>query len=72
MIQEEICDRPQDMDLPIIYGTGFPPYRGGIRRVYEYLVNLEAEHGIRFKPATLLKEMAESGETFYKDQGDYQ
>jgi 3-hydroxyacyl-CoA dehydrogenase/enoyl-CoA hydratase/carnithine racemase len=76
MIQEEICDRPQDMDLAMIYGTGFPPYRGGIlryadtwgiRNVYEHLVNLEAEHGIRLKPATLLKEMAESGATFYSD-----
>jgi len=76
IIREGICDRPQDMDLAMIYGTGFPPYRGGILRyadawgipnVYEYLENLEAKHGIRFKPATLLKEMAESGETFYQD-----
>jgi 3-hydroxyacyl-CoA dehydrogenase/enoyl-CoA hydratase/carnithine racemase len=76
MIKEGICDRPQDMDLAMIYGTGFPPYRGGIlryadawgiRNVYEHLVNLEAEHGVRFKPETVLKEMAESGGTFYKD-----
>jgi 3-hydroxyacyl-CoA dehydrogenase/enoyl-CoA hydratase/carnithine racemase len=75
MIQEEICDRPQDMDLAIIYGLGFPPYRGGIlryadawgiRNVYEHLLKLEHEHGVRFKPASLLKEMAESGRTFYK------
>jgi 3-hydroxyacyl-CoA dehydrogenase/enoyl-CoA hydratase/carnithine racemase len=74
MIQEEICDRPQDMDLAIIYGLGFPPYRGGIlryadawgiRNVYEHLLKLEKEHGARFKPASLLKEMAESGRTFY-------
>ena len=25
MIEEGICDRPQDMDLAMIYGTGFPP-----------------------------------------------
>jgi len=76
MIREGICDRPQDMDLAMIYGTGFPPYRGGIlryadtwgiRNVYEHLEKLEAEHGIRLKPSTLLKKMAESGETFYKD-----
>ncbi len=75
MIQEEICDRPQDMDLAIIYGLGFPPYRGGIlryadtwgiRNVYEHLLKLEKEHGVRFKPASLLKEMAESGRTFYR------
>ncbi len=75
MIQEEICDRPQDMDLAIIYGLGFPPYRGGvlryadawgIRNIYEHLLKLEQEHGVRFKPASLLKEMAESGKTFYR------
>ena len=32
MMQEGICDRPADMDLAMIYGTGFPPYRGGIFR----------------------------------------
>jgi len=74
MIEEGICDRPQDMDLAIIYGLGFPPYRGGIlryadawgiRNVYEHLLKLEQEQGSRFKPASLLKEMAESGRTFY-------
>jgi 3-hydroxyacyl-CoA dehydrogenase/enoyl-CoA hydratase/carnithine racemase len=74
MIEEGICDRPQDMDLAVIYGLGFPPYRGGIlryadawgiRNVYEHLLRLEQEHGIRFKPASLLKEMADSGRTFY-------
>ena len=75
MIQEGICDRPQDMDLAIIYGLGFPPYRGGIlryadawgiRNVYEHLLKLEQQHGVRLKPTSLLKEMAESGRTFYK------
>lgn len=75
MIQEGICDRPQDMDLAMIYGTGFPPYRGGILRyadkwgignVYEHLLKLEKEHGVRFTPCPLLAEMAKRGETFYK------
>ena len=69
MIQEGICDRPQDMDLAMIYGTGFPPYRGGILRyadkwglknAYEKLQELEKQYGVRFKPADLIKEMAES------------
>ena len=60
MIEEGICDRPQDMDLAVIYGLGFPPYRGGIlryadawgiRNVYEHLLKLEQEYGVRFKPA---------------------
>ena len=76
MIQEGICDRPQDMDLAMIYGTGFPPYRGGILRyadqwglknVYDKLLELEKRYGVRFKPAKLLKEMADSGKTFYAE-----
>ncbi len=75
MIQEGICDRPQDMDLAMIYGTGFPPYRGGILRyadawgvgnVYQHLLKLEKELGVRLKPSSLLKEMADKGKTFYK------
>jgi 3-hydroxyacyl-CoA dehydrogenase/enoyl-CoA hydratase/carnithine racemase len=74
MIQEGICDRPQDMDLAMIYGTGFPPYRGGILRyadlwglknVHDKLLELERHYGIRFKPADLIRDMAQSGKTFY-------
>ncbi|MEJ2165127.1 MAG: 3-hydroxyacyl-CoA dehydrogenase family protein, partial [Desulfobacterales bacterium] len=76
MMEEGICDRPQDMDLAMIYGTGFPPYRGGILRyadkwglenVYRKLLELEQRYGLRFKPADLIREMAEKGETFYKE-----
>jgi len=77
MIQEGICDRPPDMDLAMIYGTGFPPYRGGILRyadawgipkVVETLLELEKQYGSRFKPAELLREMAASGKTFYNEE----
>jgi 3-hydroxyacyl-CoA dehydrogenase/enoyl-CoA hydratase/carnithine racemase len=77
LIKEEgICERPEDMDLAMIYGTGFPPYRGGILRyadswglknVYVKLLELEKQYGMRFTPADLLREMAASGETFYSD-----
>ena len=76
MIEEGICDRPQDMDLAMIYGTGFPPYRGGILRyadkwgvqnVHRKLVELEKEYGAHFKPAGLIQEMASAGRTFYKE-----
>jgi 3-hydroxyacyl-CoA dehydrogenase/enoyl-CoA hydratase/carnithine racemase len=76
MMEQGICDRPQDMDLAMIYGTGFPPYRGGILRyadkwglknVFEKLVALEKQYGPRFKPADMIKDMAGSGKTFYQD-----
>ncbi len=75
MIEQGVCDRPRDMDLAMIYGAGFPPYRGGVLRyadkwgaknVYEKLTQLEKNYGVRFKPAALLKEMAQSGKTFYQ------
>jgi 3-hydroxyacyl-CoA dehydrogenase/enoyl-CoA hydratase/carnithine racemase len=74
MIEEGICDRPQDMDLAMIYGTGFPPYRGGILRyadawglanVHRKLVELEKRYGDHFTPAALIKTMADSGRRFY-------
>jgi len=76
MMEEGICDRVQDMDLAMIYGTGFPPYRGGILRyadkwglknVYEKLQALEKRYGLRFKPAKMIREMAESEKTFYAE-----
>ena len=77
MMEEGICDRPHDMDLAMIYGTGFPPYRGGILRyadkwglknVYEKLVALEKHYGLRFAPVKLIKDMATSGRKFYQEK----
>jgi len=74
MIEGDICDRPQDMDLAMIYGTGFPPYRGGILRyadkwgvknVYAKLIELEKQYGVLFKSADLIKKMAKAEKTFY-------
>jgi len=76
MMEEGICDRPQDMDLAMIYGTGFPPYRGGILRyadkwglanVHRKLVELEKQYGPAFSPAGMIEEMAQKAETFYKE-----
>jgi 3-hydroxyacyl-CoA dehydrogenase/enoyl-CoA hydratase/carnithine racemase len=77
MMEEGICDRPADMDLAMITGTGFPPYRGGLLRyadkwglanVYRTLVEAEAKYGPRFKPAGLIEQMALQGKTFYQDR----
>ena len=77
MMEQGICDRPADMDLAMITGTGFPPYRGGILRhadqwglakVHAKLVELEKKYGPRFAPAQLVKTMAQEGQTFYQDR----
>ncbi|MFH1033422.1 MAG: 3-hydroxyacyl-CoA dehydrogenase NAD-binding domain-containing protein [Pseudomonadota bacterium] len=77
MMEQGICDRPADMDLAMITGTGFPPYRGGILRhadswglqnVLAKLQQLEAKYGPRFAPAKLIQTMAAAGKTFHQDR----
>jgi 3-hydroxyacyl-CoA dehydrogenase/enoyl-CoA hydratase/carnithine racemase len=74
MLEEGVCDRPSDMDLAMIYGAGFPSYRGGILRyadkwglanVQAKLLELEERYGVRFRPAKLLENKADSGQGFY-------
>jgi 3-hydroxyacyl-CoA dehydrogenase/enoyl-CoA hydratase/3-hydroxybutyryl-CoA epimerase len=61
------------LDLAMITGAGFPPYRGGVLRYADTfglpkavtrLTALRAEKGDRFKPAPLLVTLAESGGSF--------
>jgi 3-hydroxyacyl-CoA dehydrogenase/enoyl-CoA hydratase/carnithine racemase len=76
MMEQGICERPHDMDLAMIYGAGFPPYRGGVLRyadkwgisnACQKLVSLENRYGPRFRPSDLLKRMAEKGVSFYNE-----
>jgi 3-hydroxyacyl-CoA dehydrogenase/enoyl-CoA hydratase/3-hydroxybutyryl-CoA epimerase len=61
------------LDLALLYGAGFPPYRGGLlrhadtlglARVAARLTALRAEKGERFRPAPLIEELAARGGTF--------
>lgn len=73
-LQEGIAAQPRDIDIGVIFGLGFPPFRGGILRhadavgvdeVVREMERLAAKHGARLEPAPILREMAEAGETFY-------
>lgn len=73
-LEAEVVRSAGDVDLAMITGTGFPPFRGGLLRyadtigtpvILEKLLVLEQQHGIRFQPAPLLRELALSGSTFY-------
>lgn len=61
------------LDLALLYGAGFPPWRGGLLRhadalglakVEARLTALRAEKGERFRPAPLIEELAARGGTF--------
>lgn len=73
-LQEGLVANPGEIDMSMIMGTGFPPFRGGPLRLIDqqgvqFIVNqLEyyAEtRGARFAPCDLLKEMAAKNEKFY-------
>ena len=72
-LEEGIVSSPTEADMALIWGVGFPPFRGGICRwmdeqgldavcamadKYEYLGEL-------YKPTESLREMARAQKTFY-------
>ena len=73
-MEDGIITNPADVDIGVIFGFGFPPFRGGLLReadrlglgyVVERLEEWAARHGSRFTPARLLVDMAQRGETFH-------
>ena len=72
-VEEGIVAGPEQVDLAMIFGAGFPPYRGGVLRhadtvglqiVVDRLRALRAEKGPRFEPCALLASKADDGEQF--------
>ncbi len=73
VLEEKIVREPADVDMGLILGIGFPPFRGGILRwcdsqgaaaVVERLARYRSL-GKRFEPTESLLRLAESAETFY-------
>ena len=71
---EGIVARADLLDMAMIMGTGFPPFRGGLLRyaddyglpsLLERLRRLATDIGPRFEPAPLLAEMEHGGRRFY-------
>jgi 3-hydroxyacyl-CoA dehydrogenase/enoyl-CoA hydratase/3-hydroxybutyryl-CoA epimerase len=74
VLEEGIVDDAAAVDLAMIMGTGFPPFRGGLlrfadsfhlRAVHRIARDLQDELGDRFEPPELLADLARRSRTFY-------
>ncbi len=76
VLEDGIVERAADVDLAMIMGTGFPPFRGGLLRyadqvharvLVERLNGYRESLGARFEPAPVLLRLAREGRTFYQE-----
>ena len=75
LVEDKIVDTPDEVDLAMIMGTGFPPFRGGLLKyadslgskyICDQLDQYAIKAGLRLKPAQPLVEMAKSNAKFYR------
>lgn len=73
-LEDDIVGTPAEADMALIYGIGFPPFRGGALRyidamgVAEFVKladDLSAELGPLYAPTDKLRAMANNGDRFY-------
>ena len=73
VLEENIVRDPRDVDLGLIFGIGFPPFKGGLlfwadtlgaQQIVEMLKPYESL-GPRYQPTELLSELAAQGRKFY-------
>ena len=75
-LQEGIIASPQEADMALVYGLGFPPFRGGVFRyldsvgIAEFVAMAEQHQGLgaMYQVPQMLIDMAAKGETFYGTQ----
>jgi 3-hydroxyacyl-CoA dehydrogenase/enoyl-CoA hydratase/3-hydroxybutyryl-CoA epimerase len=74
ILDEKIVASAAELDLAMIMGTGFPPFRGGLmryadsvglRQVDDRLRELEHRYGSRFRPTEPLRRLAEVAASSY-------
>ncbi|WP_341705980.1 fatty acid oxidation complex subunit alpha FadB [Halopseudomonas sp.] len=72
-LEDGIVESAADADMGLIYGIGFPPFRGGALRyidtigVAEFVAIADkyAEFGAMYAPTEKLREMAKNGQKFF-------
>jgi len=78
-LEEGIVGTPGELDLAMIFGTGFPPFRGGLCRyaddrglaeIVETLERLGGEVHPRYQPSDALKDRAEKNGFYAAAEGN--
>ncbi len=78
-LDEKVVADAETLDMALVLGTGFAPFRGGllryadergVTRIKERLDELAATFGDRFKTAPLIERIAGNGGRFYKNAED--
>ncbi len=77
-IEEKIVASPAEADMALIYGIGFPPFRGGILHYMDQIglnqfckmAEKYEQLGPLYHPTEQMKSMAESGAKFFQPEGD--
>lgn len=73
-MEDGVIENPVDVEIGVIFGFGFPPFRGGLLKeadrvgldyVVDRLDHYAEAHGERLRPADLLRDMAKKGERFH-------
>jgi 3-hydroxyacyl-CoA dehydrogenase/enoyl-CoA hydratase/3-hydroxybutyryl-CoA epimerase len=73
-LEDGVVREPRDVDVAMVFGTGFPPFRGGLLRyadsvgpavLVDRLARLADAQGERFRPAGLLRDMVREERRFY-------
>jgi len=72
-LEEKIVASPQEADMALIYGIGFPPFRGGACRYVDQmgpanfvaLADKYASFGKLYEAPRLLRDLASSGKKFF-------
>ncbi|MBD5779147.1 enoyl-CoA hydratase/isomerase family protein [Pelagicoccus sp. NFK12] len=79
-LEEDIVHTPEYLDMAMIMGTGFPPFRGGPLRyaderglsdICRSLEALQKKFGERYEPSGLLLEMERTGRRFYETSSSH-
>ncbi len=74
LIEDHIVNHPEDVDLAMIMGTGFPPFRGGLLKyadslgtqtIVQELELYASKCGARLKPSRPLENLAKNNRKFY-------